>query len=109
MLHFQRENFRVDHRVGLPASFHHEVAGAVAVELGDCFEEIEEIGAVRLVESCDEARVDEDELRPVTITVDFLELGFPRSGVVSVGAQLLEDFFGHVKGVFGGRGFFVAT
>lgn len=60
VLHFQGEDFFVDDGVGLPASFHHQMAGAVAVEFGDGFEEVEEVCAVGLVEGGYEARVDED-------------------------------------------------
>ena len=75
------------------------MARAVAVELGDGFEEVEEVGAVGLVEGGDEAGVDEDQLRAVALLVDLRELLRPGFGVVSVGAQLGEDFFGDVFGV----------
>ena len=85
------------------------MSGAVPVELGDGFEEVEEIGAVRLVQGCDEAGVDEDELRAVAFVVDVLKLLFPCGGVVAVRAKLLEDLFRDVCGVFGGGGFLVSA
>lgn len=84
------------------------MACAVSVEFGNGFEEVEEIRAVRLVQCRDEAGVDEDELGPVSFLVEFLELRSPGLGVVAVRAELLEDFFGHVGGVCGGGGSFVA-
>lgn len=104
VLHLEREDLLVDDGVGLPAALHHQMAGAVPVELGDGLEEVEEVFAVRGVEGRDEARVDEDELGPVAFLVDLVELEIPRFRVVSVGAQLLEDFFrdvGRVRGRVG--------
>lgn len=77
---------------------------AVSVELGDGLEEVEEIRAVRGIQGRDEPGVDEDELRPVALLVDFLQLGAPGGGFMTVRAQLLEDFLSHVEGVFGGGG-----
>ncbi len=102
VLHAQGEDLGVDDGVRLAAALDHEVPRAVAVELGDGFEEVEEIGAVGLVEGGDEAGVDEDQLRAVALLVDLHELLRPGFRVVAVGAQLGEDFFGDVFGV-GGR------
>lgn len=102
VLHAQGEDLGVDDGVGLAAALDHELPGAVAVKLGDGFEEVEEIGAVGLVEGGDEAGVDEDQLGAVALLVDFVELLRPGFGVVSVGAELREDFLGDVFGV-GGR------
>ena len=93
MLHPQRENLLIDHRRGLPTPLYHQVARFVAVELGDGFEEVEEILAVGVVEFGDEACVDEDELRPVAFAVEGCEGGCPGFFVVAVWAQAGEDFF----------------
>ena len=77
MLHPQREHLFIDHRVGLPAPLHHQVARAVAVELGDRLEEVEEVGPVGGVEGRHQPRVDEDELRAVPLGVDLGELVRP--------------------------------
>lgn len=74
VLHAEREDLGVDDSVRLPAARDHQVPRAVAVELGDGFEEVEEVGAVRFVEGGDEAGVDEDQLRAVALGVDALEL-----------------------------------
>lgn len=102
VLHAQGEDLGVDDGVGLAAALDHEVPGAVAVELGDGLEEVEEVGAVGLVEGGDEAGVDEDELGAVALLLDLMELLRPGFGVVAVGAELREDFLGDVFGV-GGR------
>lgn len=109
MLHFEREDFLIDHGVWLSTSLHHQVTGAVTVEFGNGLEEVEEVFAVRGVEGGDEAGVDEDQLRAIAFPVDLGELGFPGVGVVTVGAELLEDFFGDVFGVGGGVGVFVSA
>ena len=101
MLHLEGEDLPIDDGFGLTAALHHQVAGAVAVEFRDGFEEVEEIRAVGVVEGGDEAGVDEDELGAVAFGVDLLELGFPFLRVVTVRAELLEDFFGDVDGVAG--------
>lgn len=103
MLHPEREDLAVDHRFGLAAPLHHQVARPVAVELGNRLEEVEEVGPVRAVERRHQARVDEDELRAVPLRVDAGELVGPRGAVVPVRAEAREDFLGDVFGV-GGRG-----
>ncbi len=74
MLHFEREYFLVEDGVGLAATLDHQVPGAVAVKFGDGFEEVKEVPAVGGVQSCDKARVNEDELRPVALFVDLGKL-----------------------------------
>lgn len=98
MLHLEREDLGIDDGLGAAAPLDHQVAGAVAVELGDGLEEGEEVLAVCLVEFGDEARVDEDELRAVSLPVDVLQLGLPRLGAVAVGPQFLQHLFGDVGG-----------
>ncbi|GJD01122.1 prolipoprotein diacylglyceryl transferase [Colletotrichum higginsianum] len=93
VLHLEGEDVLVEHGVGLAAALAHELAGLVAVELGDGAEEVEEVCAVRLVELRHETRVDEDQLRPEALVVDAAELGGPGGRVLSlaVGAQPGED------------------
>ena len=104
VLHFEGEDLLVDDCVGLAATFDHQVPGAVAVELSDSFEEVEEIGAVCGVQGGDEAGVDEDELWAVALFVKFGELVRPGGWVVAVRTKLREDGFGDVDGLRGGGG-----
>lgn len=109
MLHAEGEDLGIDDGFGAATPLHHQVAGAVAVELGDGLEEREEVGAVRLVELGDEAGVDEDQLRAVALLVDLVQLRLPRLRVVAMGSQFLQDLFGDVGGLRRVVGFGVAA
>ena len=109
VLHFESEDFLVDYGVRLAAALHHQVAGAVSVELGDGFEEVEEVGAVGRIEGSDEACVYEDKLRAITFFIDLGELGRPCLRVMAVWAQGGEDLFRDVDGVGWRFGLFGAT
>ena len=60
VLHLEREDLGVDHRVRLPAPLAHQVTRLVPVELGHRAEQVQEVAPVRLVQLCHQARVDED-------------------------------------------------
>lgn len=98
VLHLEREDFLINDSVRLAATIDHQVAGAVAIELGNGLEEIEEVCAVGGVERGDEAGVDEDELGSVAVVVDGGESGGPGVGLVAVGTEAFEDAFGDVDG-----------
>jgi len=98
VLHLQGEDLLVAHGVGLAAALAHQVPRAVAVELGDGLEEVEEVAAVGRVELRHEARVDEDQLRPVALGVDGGQLGDPARLVLLLpeGAEARQHGLGGV-------------
>ncbi len=94
MLHLQGERLFIYSELRSSTSLDHEFTGFVPVKLGDCPEEIDEIASVRCVEGRNQTRVDEDELRFVSLRVELLEAGNPSFIIIRDGGEGVDELVG---------------